>query len=73
MNTDEARTEQQEERRKKTRNHTLLRVVLTILGIVLAVWLLLFIVAVAAKYPSIPAMLSDMAREVASGWQRVVS
>lgn len=74
----EAAQEKEPKRAKKARNReswgkTLLRVLASLLVIVLGVWLVLYLVARAAAYPTVLAMLADMWAALQLAWQRIIS
>jgi len=51
---------------------TLLRIVISLILIAAGIYLILFLVAKAAKYDSIPAMLQRMFVELELMWQRII-
>jgi len=61
-------------RKKKRKRHpliSLLRIVIALIIIAVGIYLILFIVAYAAKYDSISAMLESMRVELDLMWQRI--
>lgn len=60
-------------KRKRSVPVALLRALISIVLIAVLVFLVLWVVSIAAHYNSIPAMLRDMSGEVAGAWQRIVS
>jgi len=61
-------------KRKKKRSFlvTLIRIVVSLVLIAIGIYLILFLVARAAKYDSIPAMLQSMFIELELMWQRII-
>jgi len=59
-------------RKKRKPIMTLLRVVISLVLIAIGIFLILFLVARAAKYDSIPAMLQRMIVELELMWQRII-
>jgi len=58
---------------RKTVLATLFRVIISLIVIVIGVYLVLYVVSVAARFESISAMLQSMRIELDLMWQRIVS